>query len=404
MSPHVHVIGAGFSGLTVSLYLAQRGCTVELYESSDRLGGLLGTETTEYGLAESAANALINTYKAEELFNDLGLSPVVPLKESKKRFIFREVPRRWPLTVFETLSFITRLLPKFIFNRKALAPRPRETLQVWGERNLGHPATQFLIGPAMQGIYASDGQALSSELILGPLFHPKRKTGAFRGMLTGENGMQDVIVALEKRLRELGVRIHLNTQADITSMQGPVIIATSAMAAAKITENVAPQVSDILKKITPTSLLSVKMFYKSAQERYKGFGCLIPRRYGMKTLGVLLNSYIFPGRAKTYNETWIMGGPEGHKLLDLPDSEILKCIAEERFQVLRNKESIVDYRINRWKNALPLYDLELEKALKELKKHSSKKLYLHGNYLGGIGLSKILERSYDLAKEISENV
>lgn len=402
MSRHVHVIGAGFSGLTVSLYLAQKGCTVDLYESSSRVGGLLGTEKFELGLAENAANALIRTYKAEELFNELGLTAVVPLEDSKKRFIFRDHPRRWPLTFLESLGLVARVLPRLIF-KKFLHPRPQETLQVWGERNLGVPATQYLVGPAMQGIYASDGSVLSSELILGPLFKKKKKTGAFRGLLTGPQGLQDVIDALEKRVQERGVRIHLNTHVDISTLQGPVVLATSGMVAGTLLEPVAPEISRILKRLQPTSLLSVKMFYKKAQEAYKGFGCLIPRRYGMKTLGVLLNSYIFPGRDKIYNETWILGGPEGCSLMDASDAEILKTIAEERFKILGNKETLLDYRIHRWKNALPLYNVELEKVLAELKKHPSKNLYLHGNYLGGIGLSKILERSFDLAEEIAKN-
>lgn len=402
MSRHVHVIGAGFSGLTVSLYLAKKGCKVDLYESSSRVGGLLGTERFELGLAESAANALIRTYRAEELFKELDLISVVPLEDSQKRFIFRDRPCRWPLNISESFGFALRILPRLIFKR-SLHPRPQETLQTWGERNLGSPATQYLLGPAMQGIYASDGSVLSSELILGPLFKKKKKTGAFRGLLTGPQGLQDVLDALEKRVKELGVRIHLNTAVDVSTLQGPVVIATSGMAAGNLLESKAPEVSRILKKIQPTSLLSVKMFYKKNQETYRGFGCLIPRKYGMKTLGVLLNSYIFPGRAKTYNETWILGGPEGRKLIDSPDAEILKTIAEERFKILGHSEALLDYRIHRWKNALPLYDLELEKALEELKKSSSKDIYLHGNYLGGIGLSKILERSFDLAEEISEN-
>jgi oxygen-dependent protoporphyrinogen oxidase len=69
---------------------------------------------------------------------------------------------------------------------------------------------------------------------------------------------------------------------------------------------------------------------------------------------------------------------------------------------LGNKEALVDYRIHRWKNALPLYDVELEKVLRDLKK-LPKDLYLHGNYMGGIGLSKILDRSKELAEEIAND-
>ena len=114
-----------------------------------------------------------------------------------------------------------------------------------------------------------------------------------------------------------------------------------------------------------------------------------------------MNSYIFQGRDKVYNETWIMGGVKESSLLDLEDTEILKLIAEERFKILGTKEGLLDYRINRWKNALPYYDLNLEKAQGEIRAFAtSDKIFLHGNYLYGIGLSKILEQSDILAEEI----
>lgn len=401
MSKHVHVVGAGFAGLTVSLRLAQKGFTVDLYESSSRVGGLLGTEETEHGLAEQAANALIRTYKAEDLFNELGLTSVVPLEDSKKRFIFRDKPKRWPLTLLETLATAFRFLPSFIFNRPSVFPRANETLHTWGERHLGTPAAKYLLGPAMQGIYATGAEHLSSELILGPSFRRKTKSGAFRGLLTGTNGMQGLVDALEEKLKGLGVRIHLNTQVNVRDLQGPVVIATSSTAAAKLLEHAEPNIAKILNRINTASLLSVKLFFKSSQTKYKGFGCLVPQLYGMKTLGVLMNTYIFPDRDKTYNETWILGGNNAGDILDAADGEILKKIAEERFKILGIKDALLDYRLHRWKKALPLYDLELEKVLQELKSQPQGRIFLHGNYLGGIGLSKILDRSDDLAEEIA---
>lgn len=402
MSQKVHVIGAGFAGLTISLRLAQKGFKVNLYERTSRVGGLLGTEMTEHGLAEHAANALIRTYKAEALFNELGLVSVLPLKESKKRFIFRHHPRRWPLSLIETLQAASKFLPAFLFNKKSLHPKRQETLQTWGQRHLGRAATQYLLGPAMQGIYASDADVLSSDLILGPAFRRKGKTGAYRGLLTGINGMQSLVDALEKKLKTLGVDIHCNASVNLATLQGPVVIATSGTAAAGLLEIHEPAMAKLLKRINTTSLISVKLFFKTAQSKYKGFGCLIPSSYKMKTLGVLMNTYIFPDRDKAYNETWILGGADAEELHETTDTDILKWIAEERFKILGTRDALLDYRLHRWKNALPLYDLELEKVLNELKSLPTSRFYLHGNYLGGIGLSKILDRSDELAEQLAQ--
>ncbi|MGE5086846.1 MAG: hypothetical protein ACM3MG_11135, partial [Bacillota bacterium] len=84
------------------------------------------------------------------------------------------------------------------------------------------------------------------------------------------------------------------------------------------------------------------------------------------------------------------------------DDHILKLIAEERFKVLGQKEALLDFRINRWDYALPYYDLKLEAAQAELAKTTlPPDIFLHGNYLSGIGLSKILERSDRLSDEIA---
>ncbi|HWU43488.1 MAG TPA: NAD(P)-binding protein, partial [Bdellovibrio sp.] len=100
----VSVIGAGFAGLTVSLRLAQKGFKVHLYEASSNVGGLLGTDITEHGLAERAANTFIRNASSERFFSELNITPTPVLKFSKKRFIYRERPQRWPPSLIETAA------------------------------------------------------------------------------------------------------------------------------------------------------------------------------------------------------------------------------------------------------------------------------------------------------------
>lgn len=410
----VSVIGAGFAGLTVSLRLAELGFQVDLYEKESKVGGLLGTDITEHGIAEKAANALIRTIRAENLFSELNIPKSLPSEFSKKRFIFRDSPKQWPLSIFETLGFIFIFVPKFLFVKSKLHPQENQTLEQWGKNNLGDSATQYLLGPAMQGVYGNEISELSSKLILSGLFSGRREK--YKGLLTGPGGMQDLVNHLEKRLIEMNVHIFTNTSVDISTLRGPVILATSAKGAADMLQNHEPQLSAILKSIRMSSLMSVTVFFKSVQAKYKGFGCLVPRRLHIKTLGILMNSYIFTDRNKTYNETWIMGGKKEESLLNLSDEQVIALIQKERADVLKMTSEVLDYRINRWSQALPFYDLNLENAQKELKqllgddlcknycaKQSCNTIYLHGNYLTGIGLSKILERSELLAAEVSRN-
>ncbi len=396
----ISVIGGGFAGLTLTLKLCQRGFHVDLYEASPRLGGLLGTDFTEHGLAERAANSLIRTERVEALFKELDLTPLPSSEFAKKRFLYREKICSWPLSPFETFSLCFRLIPKIFKGKMAFKPNPQETLQAWGERLIGPAATQYILEPALQGIYGGELSRLSAHLILTPLLM-KKKTNKYKGLLSAPLGMQDLVDHLEKKIKTLDVNLHLNTSADLRQLQGPLIIATSAKSASKILSSTHPQVTQILDRIHMLSLLSVTLFFDKPQALFKGFGCLIPRISNFKSLGFLMNPYIFPSRHTTYNETWILGGQE-NDLLNFSDQEILSLIEKERSQILNlhEKTNIVDYRINRWEKALPYYDLQLEKALEDLPRSLPKSIMLHGNYLEGIGLSRILERSESIAEKM----
>ena len=64
------------------------------------------------------------------------------------------------------------------------------------------------------------------------------------------------------------------------------------------------------------------------------------------------------------------------------------------------EEPLLNCHITRWPQALPHYTLALERALTTmptLPKH----LALVGNYLGQIGLAKIIERAYRVATQIA---
>jgi hypothetical protein len=55
--------------------------------------------------------------------------------------------------------------------------------------------------------------------------------------------------------------------------------------------------------------------------------------------------------------------------------------------------------VTRWSRALPHYTIELEKILTDLPP-PPKNIALVGNYLGRIGLAKILERAAFVADEV----
>ena len=71
----IAVIGAGITGLTTSFLLKNKNLPVDLYEASERPGGVIYSKRQDGYLAEFGPNTLLNTNKKlESLFKISGLS------------------------------------------------------------------------------------------------------------------------------------------------------------------------------------------------------------------------------------------------------------------------------------------------------------------------------------------
>ena len=146
------------------------------------------------------------------------------------------------------------------------------------------------------------------------------------------------------------------------------------------------------------SLATVTCLYPRDAAKLDGFGCLFPRDQGFRARGVLFNDSIFEGRGLAHAETWIFGGALDADVVNLTDEEFAQLIASERkrFYGVRNEPLAV--HVTRWPNALPHYTIELEKILTTLPAPPPN-VTLVGNYLGRIGLAKLVERAAIVAEE-----
>lgn len=391
------VVGGGFSGLVTAYYLSRRGFEIDLYEAGPRLGGLLGSEKVDSGLIEKAANGFILNDALVELLEDIGLDYIRPLKGARKRFIYRKSFRRWPLSFFETIGLVGKALPRWFFGRESFKPQAGETVWSWGLRVLNRAATKYLLAPALQGIYAGDAHRMSAELILGPMFSGQKQK--YRGTVSFENGMGQFIEALERKLVQQGVRIHLNKFYQIENLDIPHVVCVSAFAAGKVIEKVASSVGEQLSQMEVLPVLSATVFFEKPRFKIEGFGVLFPEDQEFRVLGVLSPTRIFENRGPGYSETWIFGGAHSPEMLEKSNEQILEVIQSERARIFGLTDKIHDYRMHPWPKALPHYTLEHKKILSQL--NLPKNLYLNGNYMGVIGLSKILIRSKELSNEIN---
>ena len=372
----VTVVGAGFSGLATAYYLVKEGFEVRVVESRSDAGGLIHTVDDANGLTETAANALLNSSHVEELLRAIGVEILPTLKASKKRFIFRDGrPQRWPFTVdgsFRLLAFALR----FLFMRQRLAPHAYETVRDWGERVLGDEVTSYGIEPALQGIYAGDATRLSATLIFGKYFgrkSTKAKRPKIRGSISARGGMGEIIAKLRDYLLIKEVEFSFGKVFEFDESQSigysptnPVVIATSAKAASRLLRPLDPERATALAQVELLPVLSATVFFDSEVRRAAGFGCLFPPVEERPALGVLMNSYIFPNRAKAgFSETWIIGGAlaPSQQILNFGDQEIINLIEKQRGECFLAVSERLGARVTRWPSALPHYTTDLEKIL-----------------------------------------
>ena len=85
--------------------------------------------------------------------------------------------------------------------------------------------------------------------------------------------------------------------------------------------------------------------------------------------------------------------------MDLSDQAVADIIASERERFYGAHNEPIEVRITRWPKALPHYTVELEKILSTMPS-PPENIALVGNYLGRIGLAKILERAAVVADQV----
>jgi oxygen-dependent protoporphyrinogen oxidase len=247
-------------------------------------------------------------------------------------------------------------------------------------------------------MYAGDPACLSASLVFGR----GRRSGApvSKGVVAPATGMQQLIDALEGHLRKRDVRIRLNTAARLDGST-PVVICTSARDAADCLREVAPAASQALSTVDMLPLVRITAFYPDEAHHQRGRGILFPRGGDIRALGVVFNANIFPDREGQYSESWIYGGAADRDVVHLSEDDLTALMDRDR-QVLCGRSVPPAARlVHRWRAALPHYDLQLE-SVRASGFDLPEGVFLAGNYVGGIGVTMLLEQAAAVASRVRE--
>jgi len=407
-----HVIGAGIAGLLCGFYLEKAGIPFKIIEKTNRAGGILGTESLRYGIAEQAANGFLWCAALQEVCDDLNLEIISPQKVAKARYFVRKRKlRQYPFSIIETFGIARRMLTPY---RASI-----HTMEDFGQAYFGDAFTRQLLEPAMGGIYGAPLKDMSFPAVMGTLaghleerpFLPNalrrwsrerkksktQKPDNMRGTQSFEGGMQTLIHRLAEYLDD---HILYGTAADPTYIQNKneqYIITAPAYTAAHFFGNT---LKNLLTQIRYTPIISTTLFFRKKDIRKfkEGFGCLIPRNEGLTILGVLFNSCIFPHRVtdeSVVSLTCIMRDDSADlALMQGADIDVKNLVVRELDVLFDIQGDLLDYGIFRWEKGIPVYSPELHDSLFEVHRILNEQyphINLFGNYTGAISIRAMSE-------------
>ncbi|MEO0949338.1 MAG: protoporphyrinogen oxidase, partial [Cyanobacteria bacterium J06641_5] len=154
---------------------------------------------------------------------------------------------------------------------------------------------------------------------------------------------------------------------------------------------------------------SVVLAYPNAafKQPLDGFGNLIPRNQGIRTLGTIWSSTLFPGRAPAGWAllTSYIGGATDREIAELDKTEIAAAVHKDLQQTLlaptAPEPKILNVRL--WPQAIPQYVLGHRDRLQCLENslQANPGLYVCTNYLDGVALGDCVQRAQDRADTVA---
>ena len=452
------VLGGGTTGLALAFRRNQNpapGDDILVLEEGPQAGGSIRSLREEGLVLEAGPHTLRATEAAERLVADLGLGEEVLVADPRTpRWIVRRGRARaifpGPAGLFTSalsLSAKARLL-----REPFVPPRPAaledEPAHDFFSRRFGPGIAHDVADPLAVGVWADDPATLSARSAFPALWEAEGLSGSvLRGLLASRRGARSrsrtlsfrqglgaLVERLVERSARAGVRVELN--AEVEAIEGPLadgdaggtwrvhiadgtvypadtLVSTlDARSLASLLGPRLPRSGARLSALEYSRIVLVIQAFRPgrAAGAPRGFGVLLPRGEGFRSLGILYLSSLFPQRLPdgVALTTSFLGGPLDRFAPDLTESELLRIGETEVRRLHPGIGPTVHGRVVKWPAAIPRlpvgHHATLELLARDLEDLNAgggpPRLVVTGSWRDGLGIGERIARAEEIARAL----
>lgn len=453
------IVGGGISGLASAFRVRQAvpGASLTVIEKRPDAGGIARSDEVDGYVVDRGPNGfLTNVPESVELARAVGLEDdLAPATDAAKhRMLFHRGELR-SLPTGPGAFLGTGLLSPLAKARVAMEPfvgrapaDADETVHRFAERRLGRAFADAFIAPMVLGITAGDAELTS----VGALF-PRLKRledehgGLFRGMLARRRearakpdsaggpagpggrltsfrggGIERLIAALREELGPIvrtgseatrisagddpGARYRVELDDGEVVAADVLIVATPSFVAAELLADVLPEARDDLEAIPYAGVRVLGLGYarETIPRPLDGFGFLVPRGQGVRMLGCLWTSTLFPWQAPEGKVLLrvIAGGVPDPAFVHLSDDEALQAVRDDLETTMGITAEPEMVHHVRWEKAIPQYwQGHRERVARVMAAADARPgLHLTGNAYYGIGVNDCVRDANRVARAV----
>lgn len=454
MAPaRVVIIGGGISGLATAFYLSKLGLRSIIVEKSNRLGGLIQTESIAGCQLEAGPDSYLAakpsvTELADEL-GDLKTQIIGSNDERRRIFIVRNgnlvvmpkgmvmiAPTEWkPVLSSELFNAKTKM--RFLTEAFA-SPRHRHgdvSVAQLVTDHFGEEVLRYVAEPLLSGIYGGDSQNLSAESVLPRFIGYERRYGSLiKGVrrerhqapsgsifLSFRGGMQSLTDALARAIApSTDILMTEATQVDATTNgwrirlgdtsieADQVVLACPAHAGAKLVDGAVPALASELAAIPYSSAILATLVYSRSTFTHPldGFGFLVPKRERRTISAATWVSTKLPSRVPGHLA--VLRGfiidPEATQILSASPQNIAELVHSDFERLMHIHAAPTFASVHAWPASMPQYLVgHGERVLRIAAATSNfRGLHLVGNAFGGVGIPDCVTLAKQTAKRIHD--